>query len=157
MYKIIFRDTVFSSQTQSGQIIVPDPSAGQMDLSFLNTIKERVGNGKLIYDKYCIENYTVNGVWQGKKYEIGEHAAYSYYTIEVETEKWQPANEVSAFENALCETLVSNGYTLVKTDEYGNKHYVKGINEFKISNYENKCVYVECKTNWLSCCAEETL
>lgn len=149
--------SLMPNYSSTGSVTIQDPATGSVDLGFLSTLMAQVGNGKLTFDDYCIENFTQNGAWVGKAYYSGNKVAYSYYWMDIESDGYDYSPEVAALETAVCNALVANGYKLTKTDTtYNTKHYVKGVSEFTVQNDEYK-LEITADTKWLGCCIDSSL
>jgi len=140
-------------------IIIPDLREGSIELDFLIKLMDKVGNGKLKLDYYTLPYGQVGNrsrVEDGVYHAYSAHAdtvAFSYSAVSVVTVDGAPADEIEAFYQAFKDALLANDYRFVKTDEDGYAHYVKGTEEFKIKNIDNKSFPVYAATSYMSCCA----
>lgn len=143
---------------QKPEVEIPDMTEGKIDAGFLYTIVDKVGNGKLEVDYYVapigvMGAYTIrDGVWEGHPWLPwdGDDVAYTYEGVSIKTLSGKGEDEAAAFENAFCNTLIENGFKLIKEDGTG-KHYKKGNMEFEVKNTDNTSVRVYGRTSWMAC------
>lgn len=146
-------------QAPKTDIVIPDLTVGKIDAGFLETLVDRVGNGKLELDYYVappgvVGVYTiVNGVWSGHPWLPfdGDDIAYTYEGVSIKTKDGSAHDEATAFENTFVDVLLDNGFTYVMEDDFG-RHYIKDDMEFTVKNDSNISVSVYGRTSWMTCC-----
>ncbi len=140
------------------EVEIPDLMEGKIDATFLFDLVDKVGNGKLEVDYYkplrgVMGVYTIrDGMWEGHPWLQwdGNDIAYTYEGVSVKTLSGNAENEATTFEKAFCDTLLGNGFVLLKEDETG-KHYKKGHMEFEVKNEDNTTVRIYGRTSWMAC------
>ena len=128
----------------------------KFDFTFISEAIVAKGNNRVALDKSSAEHITAEGLWLGQSYTVGSDVAYSFPTLNLQSVDSKPSTELKAVEDYICNALVQRGYTLAKTDEFGQKHYVKGDVEFQVWNINgsNTSLSLRAYTKWLGCCID---
>lgn len=149
-----------NAPTVSNDTITVDKNTGYMNVNSLLGIVNNVAGGQLTlstHSRKCLNKE----MWVPEVYTVAGENAYAYPTIDFVSVQGEghstPA--VPTALDAVEKELVANGFYLAKTDEYGQKHYVKGNLEIKVWNINNSNsdLSLQADTDWLTCCAEGAL
>ena len=156
---VLLGNSYVDTVSQPSVSTTPTITNNQFDFSFIGNIINSYGKGNLVLSDDSIQYIDSNGIWLGKYWDGGSSCgAYTFPTISFVNSKGRgySVDEMSAVYNALKTELLNRGYRLVKTDDFGQDHFVNGIVEIKLWNINNSNtnLSIDVETNWQACCVD---
>ena len=141
--------------TPTANVVVPEITSNQFDITWIFDLFDKYAPGKYSIDEFSQEQGEIVGkVLQGTPYDGGDGGfAYAFYGAEFRSKNYGGDLALDTIEKEIENILLANGYKLATIDEFGQKHYTKGITEIKVWDIlgDNGSLRISADTKWLGC------
>lgn len=123
------------------------------DFSFLGNSLSPL-KGKLVLDQFYNQYLDSNGYWIAQDWSTSMEKSYIFPVLHFIPSDTNDKVSVGQGFDLMCTAIENNGFTLVKVDDNGKRHYVSGNTEINIWDIGNlhTALAVDIKTGYQACC-----
>lgn len=112
--------------------------------------------GRIALNPACEKHIDSNGCWIAEDWSTSTRVSYVFPTLTFEPTNDNDKQVIQDAFNSMCKAIEQNGFTLLKVDGHGIRHYLLGTTEITIWDVggHHNAMTVEIRTGYQACCID---